>query len=220
MYISMELKSPDLHPSQFETVNKDANILIKRDRTLAELQSAPLAGPKVTLLKSPGAYHFTSDDKKIASSNQRQLFKNLHGDTLLTDLFFSDKNVENIQNVLRLLVFKQMGYVIDHQSVHELLVIMRSIFLEYCQHPVEITNNMSAEEKKIIAERYTAECDRLNQLVINETLPRLCSSLQQYMNYLEDASTPIKPLLPPINDSISGTRELRSITQVLLGTQL
>jgi hypothetical protein len=216
----MNLEQPDMHPSNFQVINKDADILIRRDRTLSELQRAPLIGPSVSELVSPGSHNFTVNDNQLSEYNQRQLFKNLHGDTLLTDLFFSAQNIRNIQNVLRMLVFRQMGYVIDTQSINDLLIIMRSIFLEYSEHPVEITNNMSIEEQQKLGQEYTEECDRLNQLVINETLPKLCSALQQYLDYLHDASTPIRPMAPPINDSIAGTRELRSITQVLAGTQL
>jgi hypothetical protein len=216
----MQLNNPDMHPSQFQNVNKNANTLIQDKLALAQIKLTPLAGDDVKTLTSPGKHNFTNDDKQLSDYNQRSLFKNLYGDTLLTDLFFSKKNIQNIQNVLRYLVYQEMGYIIDNQSNNELMVIMRSIFLEYSEHPMYINEQMDDETKKKILQQYTQECDRLNQLVINESLPRLCSGLQQYLSYLHDASTPIRPIPPPINDSISGTRDLRSITQILTGSSL
>jgi hypothetical protein len=75
--------------------------------------------------------------------------------------------------------------------------------------------------KEKINKMYTAEVSRLNQLVIDYVYPNVLSQLQQYIVYLKDASTvPYQDQQPVSSDNVKGQREYRSITQVLLGTQL
>ena len=148
------------------------------------------------------------------------MFKNLYGETLLTFLFFSSENIENIQKLIRMLVYKETKQVVDNQSNTELLVIMRSVFLAYSEHPKLIDETMSQEEKDHLITLYTDEVHRLNQLIIDTCVPIVVSQLQQYLVYLYDASTPLKIMEKPLSTSVSGTKNYRSQTQVLLGGEL
>lgn len=171
-------------------------------------------------LTSPGRYKFTENDDQLSGSNTRHLFKNLYGETPLTFLFFSDKNVENIQNVIKYIVHKETGYVVDKQSQTELLVIMRSIFLEYSAHPSLLDDKMSDAKRAEILAKYKSEVARLNDIVINAVVPKVISQLQQYVDYLRDANQQPYQMDTPKNSSIAGERQYRSITQVLLGGDL
>ena len=127
---------------------------------------------------SPGSFNFTIDDKKVSGSNTRYLFKNLYGETPLTFLFFSDKNIQNIQNILRYNVYKQTNYTIDNQSTNELMIIMRSLFLEYSAHTKLLDEYMSDDERRELLEKYTIEVARLNKIVIDAVLPKVISQIQ------------------------------------------
>lgn len=222
-----EIILPEAHPSVFEDVNFNAKNLIENKKTLDELMLERKGVFKTNLgktfdissLVSPGKHKLTGDDgdKKLSGSNTKSMFKNLYGETLLTFLYFSEDNVNNIQKLLKMLVFKEMNMVIDDQSNRELLVIMRSIFLEYSRHPKLIDGSMSEQEKKILLKQYTDEVARLNELVVKELVPKICSQLSQYLFYLRDAGSPRYIMELPKSDSTTGQRKYRSITNVLTG---
>lgn len=206
------------HPSIYEhntNIPLDENTLASvKERRKTKLGS-------VDTFVSPGKYKFTVDDNKVSDSNTRHLFKNLYGETLLTELFFSKRNVQNIQNLVKYVVHREVGYIIDNQSVNELLIIMRSVFLEYSAHPPLINEDtMTKEEIVKLQKKYTNEVHRLNDLVVNAIVPKLVSQLQQYLDYLRDVSTQPYTMDRPKNDSISGERQYRSVTQVLTGGEL
>jgi hypothetical protein len=205
------------HPSLFETTSSDVPSDKRTLMIITKERSQRLTSDKIDNLKSPGSYDFTINDKQVSGSNTRFLFKNLYGETPLTFLFFSDKNIQNIQNMLKYLVHKQNGYIIDDQSVTELLIIMRGIFLEYSLHPKLIDESMSDQEKNELKIKYTNEVKRLNKLVIDYIVPKVVSQMQQYLDYLKDASEQPYYMDKPQNVSIQGQKQYRSTTQVLLG---
>lgn len=206
--------SINIHPSEFQTSRPD---LIGNDSIVKQVQSNPLINRTLDSLVSPGAHHLNGDSDELSEFNQKAAFKGLYGDTLLTDLFFSRINITNIQKLLRYVVHKEMNYVIDDQSEKELLTIMRSIFLTYSEHPLYITPDLDPETVAKLKKQYTDECHRLNKLVVNETVPIIASALQQYVNYLDTSSRPLAQIDRPVDVSIAGTRQLRSVSQVLSG---
>lgn len=216
----MNLSKAEIHPSQFQY---ETETNLKGTRTLRNIREEnehPLAIKDLKDLTSPGRYNFTSDDTTLSGSNTKSMFKNLYGETLLTFLFFSSDNVENVQKLIRMMVYKYSNQIVDNQSNIELLVIMRSIFLAYANHPKLIDAGMSEKEQKILFVQYTNEVDRLNQLVIDTCVPLVVSQLQQYLSYLQDASTPLRVIDKPLSTSVVGTKNYRSQTQVLLGSDL
>lgn len=201
------------HPSIFETPEGD---LPYNQRALFSKEDSNKEG----LIGTPGAYKITIDDKTISKNNTKQVFKNQYSDTLLTQMFFSQTNVENIQQLLRLFIYKKTNIVIDKQSYNEILTIMRSIFLEYSSHPPLIDADMSEQQKRAILPLYTKEVSRLNEIVVNDVVPRVQSQLIQYINYIKDISELPKPIERSSNVSNSGQKQYRSVTQVLTGGQL
>lgn len=213
------------HPSMFENLtpdisNESPNLGDVRTMASIREQRAKRLDTDTKSLTSPGRYKLTENDDKLSGSNTRHLFKNLYGETPLTFLFFSDKNVENIQNVIKYIVNKETGYVVDKQSQTELLVIMRSIFLEYNSHPLLLDDKMSETKRVEILGKYKNEVVRLNDIVINSVVPKVISQLQQYVDYLRDANQQPYQMDTPKNSSIAGERQYRSITQVLIGGDL
>lgn len=232
--MTANLVNPDMHPSQFQNnaINNVSND-IKETRTLVSLtnerknvfglnndQGKENSQIDISKLESPGAYAFTSDDKQLSGSNTRFLFKNLYGETPLTFLFFSEDNIRNIQNLSKMLVYKQMNYVISDQNVTDLQIILRSIFLAYSEHPKLIDETMSKTEISLLLKMYTNEVERLNELCVNIIVPKVCSQVQQYLDYLHDSSSGLRTIPRAISTSIAGTKAYRSVTSTLLGTPL
>lgn len=208
------------HPSFFETTSRDPPSNPRTLDLIRKQREKRIESDDVKKLVSPGQFKLTVNDSKLSQTNTKQIFKNTYSETLLTFLFFSDKNINNIQNLLRFLIYREMGYIIDNQSYNELLTVMRSIFLQYSTHPPLINEKMSKEEKLQLYVKYTEEVSKLNEMVINAILPTIASQLQQYLDYLRDASEVPLQMETPTNVSIKGQREYRSVTQVLTGFDL
>jgi len=208
---------PVFHQEIFETPGADLPLENRTLQSIRQQRGQRLTKEKVSDLVSPGSFDMNTNENQVSGSNTRFLFKNLYGETLLTFLFFSKQNIENIQNVVKFIVNREMGYVIDNQSTTELLIIMRAIFLEYSFHPKLITENMSQEERQTLLKKYTQEVSRLNTILINQIVPKIVSQIQQYVDYLRDASQQPYQMNTPKNDSVQGQKQYRSTTQVLLG---
>lgn len=115
----------------------------------------------------------------------RNATEGLWNDTILSDLFFSQQNIQIIQNGIRAGVYKMSNgqYVIGPQDCDALKIIMRSIFLQY-----------SANQPNNITEQITA----LNQMVMNYCIEQVYGEAQGYVKYLDDASTLVVPIAPPV----------------------
>lgn len=124
--------------------------------------------------------------------------------TALSNMYFSQYNIKQIQNMLRYQVWAKTKHVIDPQDETNLLIIMRSIFLQYCR--MQDTNN-----KKILQ----AEVDRLNLFVLQDAIPEVLVQIEQYFGYLRDASRVPVPLDRGVSSSSAGTREMRSFMDVM-----
>ena len=97
---------------------------------------------------------------------------------------------------------------------------MRSVFLAYSEHPPLLDETMSKEKIKFLLKLYTREVARLNQLVIDTIVPKVCSQVQAYLDYLRDSSSGLRTIPRAISTSISGTKSYRSITNILTGSSL
>ncbi len=100
--------------------------------------------------------------------------------TIITDNFFSSKNVDYIQYKIKDEIFIQSGgkYNIGRQSDTELNIIMNSIYL---QNLPNLLNTSDYVEQQV---------DFLNRLVIKECLRIIIPAVKQYEGYRKDISTP------------------------------
>jgi hypothetical protein len=217
-----DTQPPLFHPSQFETTMADTPQGTRSIRELEREHTKRLDTDDLNHLQSPGSFHLTAKlNDEISDSNKKYMTRTLFEDSLLSFLFFSKKNVENIQNIIKHKVYKSTNKIIDDQNTTELLIIMRSIYLEYSAHPPLLKDDMDEKIKQQILVMYTNEVQRLNGLVIDYVYPTVLSGLQQYIMYLKDASTlPYQQQQPVSSDNVKGQRVYRSVTQVLLGTDL
>ncbi len=108
--------------------------------------------------------------------------------TPLSQAFFSQQNIQIIQNGIRAGVYQRSNgqYVIGPQDCDSLKIIMRSVYL---QHAANQPNNISQQ----IAE--------LNKIVLNYCLQQVYSEAQGYMKYVDDVSTLVVPIAHPVQAS-------------------
>ena len=117
----------------------------------------------------------------------------------LNQLFFSKKNMENIQNMIRYQVFLKSDkkFIIDRQSDIELEIIMRSIYL---QHSPNLPN------------KTIEQIEYLNKLVSDWCVEQIIPEINQYIGYIKEIEYMPLPIDLPLNLSSKGSRVLRSVT--------
>ena len=105
--------------------------------------------------------------------------------TKLSNAFFSEKNIQIIQNGIRSGVFNKSNkqYVICEQNPDELQIIMRSIFLQYAKN---LPHNLPEQ------------ISDLNKNVFDYAINQVYSEAEGYMKYKKDASTMWTPIAMPI----------------------
>jgi len=100
------------------------------------------------------------DIKMIDNENERmnnfqvEALYGIQETSVLNQLFFSKKNIEIIQNMIRYNVYEksEKKYVIDKQSDIELEIVMRSIYLQHSPNlPNKIKEQISYLNKLVTA---------------------------------------------------------------------
>ena len=116
--------------------------------------------------------------------------------TQLSDLYFSKENVQIIQNAIRAGVYKRSNgeHIISNQNLDTIHIIMRSIFL---QNSKNLPNNITEQIKE------------LNELVIEEIVPKLLGEIEGYLVYRKDISEIPEPLQKPKSDNIAKHLEFK-----------
>ena len=142
-------------------------------------------------IKSPDTSALFKMYDKIPA-NQCVTFRNptegLWNETPLSQAFFSQENIQIIQNGIRSGVYKRSNgqYVIGDQDCDSIKIIMRSVFLQYS------ANKPSSIPQQII---------ELNNIVLNYCVQQVYSEAQGYMKYMDDVSTLVVPIAHPVQAS-------------------
>ena len=141
---------------------------------------------------------FPNDNNKKDNFKYEAL-QHIQTPSRLSMLFFSEANINMIQDNLRYQVWIQSGkkYVVERQSPIELEIVMRAIFLQY-------SLNQDKDFQK--------QVDYLNKLVLAYCVPNVLTEVEQYLGYLDNIQKLPNPLPLPENLSSAGTRTLRSVT--------
>lgn len=118
----------------------------------------------------------------------RSATEGLWDSTTLSQVFFSEQNIQIIQNGIRAGVYKKSNgqYIIGAQDCDSLKIVMRSIFLQY-----------SANQPNNITEQIT----ELNKIVLEYCIQQVYSEAQGYMTYVNDVSTLVVPIERPVMTS-------------------
>lgn len=154
-------------------------------------------------------FNILTKTKRVSSVNNEKITDNRHLNTVLkgsgiqhTTLslnFFSQKNINNLQNIIRYRLYKETGFKVGRQSDNELITIMRSVFLTYGK------NNKNNIKTQIAV---------LNEILLDEILPNLKVEVISFKKYLKDKATPYQFLERPIHTSSAGTRSMRLDTAI------
>ena len=139
-------------------------------------------------IKSPSTSSLFEMYDKIPA-NQCVTFRNptegLWTDTYLSQAFFSQQNIQTLQNGIRAGVYhKSKGqYTIGLQDCDSLKIIMRSVYLQY-----------AANQRNDISEQVS----ELNKIVLNYCVQQVYGEAQGYMKYMSDVSTLVVPIAHPV----------------------
>ena len=103
----------------------------------------------------------------------------------LSDTFFSQENIQIIQNGIRAGVYRRSNgqYTIGIQDCDSLKIVMRSVFLQH-----------SANQQYNIPQ----QIGELNKIVLDYCIQQVFSEAQGYMKYINDVSTLVVPIAHPV----------------------
>ena len=128
---------------------------------------------------------YDKNPAKQCSSALRNATEGLWENTPLSNAFFSQQNVQMLQNGIRAGVYQKSNqqYIIGTQDYDSLKTVMRSVFLQNSSNmPTNITQQIQA----------------LNQMVLNYCIQQTYSEAQGYMKYISDVSTLVVPIAHPV----------------------
>jgi hypothetical protein len=138
-------------------------------------------------------YKLFQDGGNSMSTFSHEATTGIHQKTALNDLFFSQLNVNALQQGIKNMVaVKSNGeYVIGNQSEVELQVVMRAIYLQEAMHgKTDIVGQVR----------------ELNSKVLDFCVPRIMEEVRMYRYYKNDVSKLPTPLDRGSFQSSKGTR--------------
>lgn len=114
----------------------------------------------------------------------------------LYKVFFSKENINLIQNTIKYKIWinSDKKYQIKNQSYDNLLIIMRSIYLQYAKH-----------KENCIKE----QINELNNLIYDYSIPNILSNIELYLGFKRDVSNAPVFLNRPINVSNQGLKSVK-----------
>jgi len=133
--------------------------------------------------------HFTSNDSNTYGNLTDQIKNSLN------QSFFSKENIQIIQNNIRKNVWLQTDKknIIGNQSEEELIIVMRSTFLQYSKNN---DNNI------------TQQIRELNKLVCDWCINEIITQIKQYVGFVNNLDKNVIPLEYGMYMSNAGTKSL------------
>ncbi len=155
-------------------------------------------GRVININEKPVEWYQAFDGNQPNDSFQNQALYGIQSHSVLGDAYFSKANVQLVHDMVRYQVYLRSDkkHLIGEQSNLDLEIIMRSIFLQRAKH---LPNQIPEQIKE------------LNMMVVNVILPRILSSIEQYIGYLHRVEHLPDEIPLPKNMSNKGTRLLRPI---------
>jgi hypothetical protein len=148
-------------------------------------------------------FNLYQQDDSIKTTVKDDVLKGILEKTPLSDLFFSNQNIEQLQNEIIDQVYTRSDnkFKISKQNEVELLVIMRSIFLQY---------------SKNLPYNFEQQVCELNKQVLLEAVPSIMVNIEATLGYERDAGQLHQTIPRPLNVSSAGTRTNRSVTSLFV----
>jgi hypothetical protein len=146
----------------------------------------------------PGISYQLYENEKNPYQFENSL-KSIQSDNVLNKTFFSQKNIDMIQNAIINEIVQKTGYGIGRQSELQLQIIMRSIFLQYGR------NDPCNIKQQIID---------LDRKVIDYSVDRIIVEISQYLEYKNTINKLPVPMSHPQNLSNAGEKSLSSFRPI------
>lgn len=127
----------------------------------------------------------SDSDIVINKDNRETSIKGIVEKSALSDLFFSDMNIDAIHKTIRYGVNKSTGQVVAKQSDNTIYVVMRSIMLQYANF-------------RTSGDNLAGEIRSLNGRVIDYCVENVSSNVQQYLGYIKDIERLPTPMDHPV----------------------
>jgi hypothetical protein len=164
---------------------------------------APQHGGRVPTMNDPSMsaapYKLYEGKERIFGDDRTDLVGHLHKPTPLNTVFFSEANVDRIQQGIQNQVRLMSGgkYVVDRQSDDDVKIVMRSYYLMFGLNDPNFVSR---------------ELEDLNGRVIGYCAAKVFSEVDFHMFYRKDLEDFAPPIAGPINTQVYGTRtgELKS----------
>ena len=118
------------------------------------------------------------------NSNFREALTGNWSNTPLSNIFFSNKNINILKNGIRYGVYEKSNnqFIIDKQNTDELKIIMRSTYLQNSKNlPTNITEQIL----------------NLNKKVLDYSIDQVYKEAESYMKFKNDVSTLALPIELP-----------------------
>jgi hypothetical protein len=131
--------------------------------------------------------------------------------TLLFNVFFSEKNVADLQILVRRTVYNFSGHKIGQQSETTLLILMQTTYNESAKNVDE-----SRAPKKLVNKHIHNQIKYLNSLVVDVAVPIIINEVEQYLVFSKQINQPLAELPRPMSEKITGTIQYREIQDVFL----
>lgn len=147
--------------------------------------------PFLVFQSHPDDYHdIVQRSKELSGQNSN-----------LSKVFFHPKNIDLIQRQIIAEVFRRSRgeYLIEKQNEQDLLVVMRSIFIQFAKHlPYDVKGQIR----------------ELNRIVVNEVVPDILSQINFYFGYFKVINEPRQIIDHPKNVSNAGLKTLPSVSRL------
>jgi len=129
---------------------------------------------------------YREDSNKKNNYNHRETLMGIHEKNDVNSIFFSSHNVNVIQDNIRKEVSRKSAgqFKIGKQSEQQLVIIMRSIYLQHGK-------NLPTDTQK--------QVNDLNTKVLEYTTPNIITNIKQHIGFVNDVNAP--PSLPIVPKS-------------------
>jgi len=139
---------------------------------------------RVVDINKPTANMIMQSDTLFKNNSQVSL-KGIVEQSKTSEIFFSEANIDIIQQTIRYQIFKRNDKIISRQSENELIIVMRSIFLQY--------GDSGPTDDELVQENIK----KLNTRVIAYCVNNISNQLEQHDLYIENINNLPVPLDNP-----------------------
>lgn len=150
-------------------------------------------------------YQLYEEPKGRENTSYRSILGNMFTRSVLSDMYFSDKNLRHVKKILCETIRQQSGgaYNItpESQSDNNVLTVMRYMYIEHAKH---------------WEHSYVEQIAELNLKVLTDMVPRMMAKISQELSYQRDHSHQHYTVPRAENVSSAGTRSNRSVSSFFI----